>query len=282
MLGSSFEPQHWPLLLLVTCRVGGMLALAPWWSDSAVPRRWRVALAGLVGLLVTPAVFAQASDADRDAWTAAQATLPAMSVAALVEFGLGAVTGVAFRLVWSAIAWSAQFLGPLSGLTLAEVFEPGSGESDSALGRIVEITVASAWFAVGGHRQAIAAVLDTFRVAPPGEVGWPVGGVELVIQLLGQSCVAGGRAAAPLVAVLLAGWLVVGGIARLAPRSAAWMWGAGVASVLTLAGLSLSLDFISNSLRDHLSTANESVERIWEQESEERWDDRGALSGAGS
>jgi len=249
-----------PLFTLVVCRMGGMLALSPWWDSSVVPQRWRVALVFVLALLVTPAIGANAPDA---------ATLPtgglALAMAGLQEVGLGAVTGLALRLLWSAIAWGIQLIGPLSGLSLTEIFDPGTGESSPALGKLLHMTIAAAWLGVGGHRQVLVALLDTFLVSPPGTISLDGTALPLITDLLTRSCLAGIRAGAPLAAVLLAAWLVVVGVTRLAPRSAAWVWGASLATMLGLVGLSLTLGYMTWTFQDHFDTALDSVRHAWTQ-----------------
>lgn len=247
-----------PLLTLVVCRLGGMLSLSPWWDSSVVPQRWRFALAFVLALLVTPALAVNSSN---------PVPLPqggmALALAGLQEVGLGAVTGVALRILWSAVSWTVQFIGPLSGLSLTEVFDPGTGESSPALGQLLNLTIATAWFGVGGHRQVLAAILDTLHVAPPGTVPLNDAILPLILDLLTRSCLAGIRAGAPLTAVLLTSWLVVIGVTRLAPRSAAWVWGSSLATMLGLVGLSLSLGYMTWTFQEHFDTALESVSQVW-------------------
>lgn len=254
----GLDAQSLPLLTLVVCRLGGVMATSPWWNSSAVPARWRMAVVVLLALLVTPAVAAHHPESVR---------LPCdglpLVLAGLQEAALGAVTGVALRLMWSAIAWTVQLLGPLSGLALGETFDPASGESSPALGQLMQLTAAAAWFGIGGHRQVLAALLDTFAVAPPGTVAWDESLLPLLTSLLAQSCLAGVRAGAPLAAVLLAGWLVVLGAARLAPRSAAWMWGASLATILGLAGASLTMGYMCWTFQESFDVALDAVSDTW-------------------
>jgi len=257
---AGLDATSGPLLTLVVCRLGGMLSTSPWWDASVVPSRWRIALAFILALMITPALASGGADIA----SLPQAGLP-LALAGLQEVGLGAVTGVALRLLWSAVSWAVQFVGPLSGLSLTEVFDPGTGESSPALGRLLNLTIAAAWFGVGGHRQVLAALLDTFQAAPPGTVPLDGAILPLITDLLTRSCLAGIRAGAPLAAVLLASWLVVVGVTRLAPRSAAWVWGASLATMLGLVGFSLTLGYMSWTLQEHFDTALESVSHVWEE-----------------
>lgn len=244
------SPAALPFMLLVACRLAGLLAIFPAWDGSQLTMRWRAAVAVVLTLLVAPACAASTAGnlpTFENVW--------AWGLAGAQEAVVGAVVGVSLRVVWSATTWTAQLIGVPSGLTLAEVFDPGTGESSPAVGQLLTLTVTAAWFGVGGHRQLLVGLLDTFQAAPPGTVTLDAPLTPLLVELLTRSTLAGIRAGAPLAAVLLASWCVIAGVTRLAPRSAAWMWSASLATVLGLAGLSVSLGYVNVTIQEHFESA---------------------------
>ena len=83
------------------------------------------------------------------------------------------------------------------------------------------------FFLLGGHRAAMAGLLDSFHAIPPGSGAAPRSLAEGLSTLVGQSFSLGIRAAAPALTALMLATLVLGLIGRTLPqlkRAGGWPW----------------------------------------------------------
>src|SRR4029079_11513375 len=111
---------------------------------------------------------------------------------------VGLLLGFGMNILFSGIQVAGQIVSQLSGLSLAEVFSPGFEEDVSVFSQLFYFLTLAVFFAVGGHRIVMQALLDTFAAAPPGHAELGKNFVEVLVGILSQSFVLGVRAAAPL------------------------------------------------------------------------------------
>jgi len=196
-LASYMTPAWAPTLALVIVRVAAMFLVAPVFSHAAVPIRLRVAMAMVVALAVT-------------ARMARPVAIPSNVLEALLGVGseaaIGAIIGYAARLVFVGVQVGALHIGQQMGVALGGVFQP-SGEGASGSGAaMLHLLALLIFLAIGGHRELIGALFQSFRSVPlkgfvPGE-----GTLEMVVGLLAVSFQVALKLAAPvLIALLLAG-----------------------------------------------------------------------------
>ena len=129
----------------------------------------------------------------------------------------------------------------MSGLSLADVFNPGFEEDVSVFSQLFYFLTLAVFVAVGGHRIVTEALLETFAALPPGHAALGDNFVEVLTSILTQSFALGIRAAAPLLAALLLSNLVLGLISRTLPQINVIAVGFGVNSLLALGVLFLSI-----------------------------------------
>jgi hypothetical protein len=82
------------------------------------------------------------------------------------------------------------------------VFNPGLNEDVHSISQLLFYATMAAFVLVGGHRDVVAALLDSFVAMPPGAAAAPEGSLDAMTALLGQSFVLGVRAAPALTALL--------------------------------------------------------------------------------
>jgi len=221
------------LFTLVLGRTGALVMTTPIFGSQAVPRRVRALVAVIISLLVTP--------------TCMNTTLPLvdrfLTWARLLanEVVVGLLLGLGVTILFSGIQIAGQIVGQMSGLSLADIFNPGIEEEVSVFSQLFYFLMLAVFVAIGGHCIVTEAILDTFAAAPPGHVTLGNDVVEVVVNVVTQSFVLGIRAAAPLLIALLLSNLVLGLISRTLPQINVIVVGFGVNSLLTLGMLVLSL-----------------------------------------
>src|SRR4051812_19035115 len=229
----TFLISRFMVFTLVLARTGTLLTTAPIFGAQQVPRRVRALLAVAMSLLVTPAFL--------------QNSMP--PVENTLEYGrllasealVGLLLGLGVNILFSGIQVAGQLVSQLSGLSLAEVFNPGFEEEVSVFTQLFYFLTLAVFVAIGGHRIMTEALLDTFAAAPPGHASIGSDYVDVLVSILSQSFVLGIRAAAPLMVALLMSNLVLGLISRTLPQINVIAVGFSVNALLAMAVLFLSI-----------------------------------------
>ncbi|HEY3934415.1 MAG TPA: flagellar biosynthetic protein FliR [Gemmatimonadales bacterium] len=192
-LAQALQPIHWPLLILVTSRVAGVMLIAPAWSQATVPASLRGAFAVIASLAILPGVPDAAVNIDSISVVAPVAT----------ELILGLAIGLSAAVFLSGVAMAAEVVSLQMGLSLgaalggvADVGSPGIGELEGQFSLAVFV-------AVGGHLALLTAVARSFHAIPPGAPIAIAEGGRALIVLCGSVFTTAVQVAAPMMVALL-------------------------------------------------------------------------------
>ncbi len=222
---------------LVLARTGALVMTAPIFGSAAIPRRVRGLLAVTMSLIVTPVYI--------------NVSMP--PVEHLGEYGrmlinealVGLLLGAGMNILFSGIQVAGQVVSQMSGLSLADVYNPGFDEEVSVFSQLFYFLTLAVFVAVGGHRIVTEALLQTFAWAPPGHAALGEDFVEVLCSIVAQSFSLGIRAAAPVLIALLLSTLVLGLISRTVPQINIIAVGFGLNSMLLIGVLLLSLGAVA-------------------------------------
>jgi flagellar biosynthetic protein FliR len=229
----TFLVGRFMVFTLVLARTGALIMTAPLFGSQALPRRVRGLLAVTISLLVTPVYLS--------------ASLP--PVTETVEYGrllvnevlVGLLLGLGINILFGGVQVAGQIASQMSGLSLADVFNPAFEEDVSVFSQLFYFLTLAVFVAIGGHRIVTEALLETFAWAPPGHVALGDSFVDVLLNILSQSFALGIRAAAPILAALLISNFVLGLISRTLPQINVIAVGFGLNSLLGLGVLCLSI-----------------------------------------
>jgi len=229
----QFDAGKFILFTLILTRVSGLLMTAPIYGTPDIPLQVRALFAFALSLLVVPSQWGVPVP---DAGNLAQYLLLIGS-----ELVIGLALGLAIAILFSGIELAGHLIDQVSGMMIAEIFDPVQGNNTSIVSRLLFWVTVSIYVAIGGHRLAMAGLLDTFQSIPPGSAGMPGSLAGTLVALLSQSFELGIRAAAPVVAAMLLANLVLGLIARALPQLNLFVLGFGLNAMLALGILGISL-----------------------------------------
>jgi len=225
--------QHAVTFSLVLVRVTSLVMVAPLFGSLNVPVKVRALLGLMLALLVTPVEWQK------------QVAPPAAAGQYLVLVGGEALVGTSLALgvlvLVSSMHVAGQTISQMSGLQLADVFDPGFDTGTPVFSKLMFTVSAAVFLIIGGHRHVIEALLDTFVWLPAGEGGFSRSLVEAMTSLLAQSFVLGLRAAAPVMVALLLATLILGLLSRSVPQLNVMALGFGFNALVALAALGVSL-----------------------------------------
>jgi flagellar biosynthetic protein FliR len=216
------------LFTLVLTRVGGLTMTAPIYGTKDIPMQVRALLAVALAALITPSQWNVAVDYSGSVFQ--------YLIFIGGELLIGLSLGMGIVILFSGIQLAGQLIGRVSGLMLADVFDPAVGVSVPLFSRLLFFVSMAVFVCIGGHRMVMAALLDTFQAIPPGGGGLPLSVAAALEELLAQSFSLGIRAAAPMVTAVLLSTLVLGLISRTLPQLNILAVGFGLNSMLTSVG----------------------------------------------
>ena len=91
-------------------------------------------------------------------------------------------SGSGMNILFSGIQVAGQIVSQMSGLSLADVFNPGFEEDVSVFSQLFYFLTLAVFVAVGGHRIVTEALLETFAGAPPGHAALGDNFVEVLTE----------------------------------------------------------------------------------------------------
>jgi flagellar biosynthetic protein FliR len=197
-----------PVFLLALARASGFFAIAPIYSEQAVPRRLRYFLGVVVALAV----------AGRMAPMAAPASLLGFAGILLVEAMIGAGIGYAAKLIFAGVEMGASYVGQQMGVSLVAAYDPSGETGSEAVSTLFRLTAIVIFLAIGGHRQLIGAMLTTFQLVPPALAGHEQTLVATVVSLLAGSFFLALKVAAPVLIALLLATAALGMLQKSIPQ----------------------------------------------------------------
>jgi flagellar biosynthesis protein FliR len=249
----SFLTGRFIIFTLVLARTSALVATAPIFGASGVPRQVKALLAVMISLLIMPVHFG--------ASVGPLSGIGDYGRLIANELLVGLFLGVGITVLFSGIQVAGQIASQMSGLSLGDLFSPGFEEDVSVFSQLFYFLTLAVFVAIGGHRIVMTGLLDTFAWAPPGQAALGGKFVEVLTSIATQSFSLGIRVAAPMLAALLLATIVLGLISRTLPQINIIAVGFGLNALLSLGVLFLSLGIIAWTFQD---PAIATVERLQE------------------
>jgi len=218
---------------LIFVRVAALMLIAPVLGPFELAARWRLALAVALAVLLTPLAVGRVESPPHVIGT----WLAVAGGEALV----GLMLGLGVRIMFTGLQVAGGLISQMSGLQLAEVFNPSMGGSVPVFSQLLLLVATAVFLLIGGHRQLIEALLDSFVAVPTGHATFSASAVQGVTTLVANSFALGLRAAVPAVVALLLATLVVGFIGRTLPQLNVMSLGFGINVMTALMAFGVSL-----------------------------------------
>ena len=232
------------VFVFVLSRVSGLIMTVPLLSSRSVPLHLRAMLTVALSLLITP-TFWGVSALDPQ-------SLLNLGILLGKEFVLGMTLGLVIMILFMGLQVAGQIVSQMSALSLAEVFDPAYDSNMSIFSQLFEVIALSCFLLIGGHRQVMTGLLETFQWMPPGDVTFSDGIVAALSEITAHSFLLGIRAAAPTIVALLLSILVLGLISRTLPQLNILAVGFSLNAIVLIGTLALTLGSIVLLFQDHV------------------------------
>ena len=198
-----------PLFVLVLCRVGGLMLFAPLFGSARIPKRVR-------GLLAVVIAMGMLTGLPRPAHL--PATLGEAVVGIGGELAFGLAVGMVLSFVFIAAQWAGELIGQQIGFNIAETFDPQFGGGSTVVGDLYYMLTLIVFLNVGGHRQIVAGLRDSFETLPVLSVGVDQSVFDIVLRAFSAATVLAARMAAPVLVTMLVVDLTLGFLGKTMPQ----------------------------------------------------------------
>lgn len=239
------------VFLFVFARVGGLVVAAPVFGARGAPKYIRVLLAAAVALMIAPVFWNVTVPHTHDTLS--------LAITLAREAVLGLLLGLALLLVVTGLQIAGRIIGQMSGIALAEAVDPDLASNTPLFGKLFDLVATAVFLLAGGHRQVLAALLDTFKWIEPGSAHFSTGLLETLNDVAAQSFLLAIRVSAPVVVALLLATLIVGFVSRAVPQLNSIMLGLSLNTMIAVAVLTVSLGGAAWLFNEHADAAIEAV-----------------------
>ena len=220
--------------LLIATRVLAVLATSPVLSVKNVPVQAKLGLGLFTALILVPVIT-------RDGLPAGvNVTWTALAGEALV----GALSGFAATLAYTAIAFGASLLDFQAGFSMGALYDQTFGTQGAMLERFYSAIAALLFFQTDAHHLVIQALVQLFVVVPLGTFSLGRINPELLAQIAASSFVVAIELVFPVMVALLLADVALGVLARVAPQFGIFQIGLQVRVALALGALALTMPLL--------------------------------------
>jgi flagellar biosynthetic protein FliR len=170
----------------------------------------RVGLAGMLSLLLTPVLAGRLPRLPSDP--------VALAAALLGELAVGAVLGLAVRMLFAGMSLAGELTAVQMGIGLPGALDPHSQLQVSSVNQLLDQIALLTFLLVGGHHVVLAGMAQSLTVVPPRSVSLGGAAMEYLVRLFGTAFDLAIRLAAPVGAAMLATMVTLGLLNRMAPQ----------------------------------------------------------------
>ncbi len=220
--------------VLIATRVLAVLATSPVLSIKNVPNQAKLGLGLFTALILVPVIGKDGPPPGVDVtWTA-------LAGEALV----GALSGFAATLAYTAISFGASILDLQAGFSMASLYDQTFGTQGAVLERFYSALAALLFFQTDAHHLVIQALAQLFQVVPLGTFSLSKINPELLAQIAASSFVLAIELMFPVLVALMLAEMALGVLAKVAPQFGIFQIGLQVKVGLALAAIALTMPLL--------------------------------------
>lgn len=223
--------------LYIVARVTSFIMVVPGFSHKSMPNTAKISLSLILSFLVYTSIPE----------IPVQEEMILFMLAVIREIIIGLAMGYVAKLIFSAVEMAGQLIDFQVGYSMGAIYDPSSGATSSYYGRLFYWMSIMVFFMLNLHHTMLLSLMDSFKVAVPGQVGFREINLEVILYLFSNSFRIAFSIAAPMLVVLLVTDIVMGLINRSVPQINVFMLGMPLKSLL---GMVIFL-FLAGSIMNH-------------------------------
>lgn len=250
LLRTAFAPEAWPVFVLISARLGGLMLTAPLWSMTTMPHGIRAALTVVVAMVLLPA-------APRVPMPAEVLDLP---LPLMVEMAVGMAIGLVAGVLVHAAGLAGEVLSLQMGLSLGPHLSPVPELQVAGVAPLTTLVAVFVYLAVGGHLAMLEGLADSLHALPPGRgLDLAAGGAAARAAGALFSCAL--TTAAPVLVTLLLANVALAILSRAVPQLNAMLVSFPITIALGLLMLAASLPIVTQTTARWMHALPDAIER---------------------
>lgn len=221
-------------------RILAVIASAPFWSSTAIPRRMRLVLGLAIAIALTPTLPpmpAVTPTSGLGMWILVQQML----------IGLG--MGFAMRIIYSAVDIAGEFIGLQMGLGFATFYDPLSSSQTPVISEFIDLLALLLFLSLNGHLLYVATLAQSFTAIPVSTTPLGMGSWLNLAELGSKMFAAGLLLALPIIVALMITNLALAVLTRAAPQLNIFSVGFTVTLIGGFFALAITLNYLAAPLQ---------------------------------
>ena len=195
--------------LLILMRISAIFLSSPIFGRNNIPNLAKIILSVLITYILLPITPMEYGDVTGN--------LVVFVGACLTEFLIGAVMGFVVTLFFSAVTFAGQIIDTQLGFSMANVFDPQSGQVTVTSG-LLNTVVLLAFFAIDGHLTIIRLFADSYYYVPIRQGILNPDIAVYIVQLFSTMLILAAKFAVPVIAAAIVSEIGFGIIVRTVPQ----------------------------------------------------------------
>jgi flagellar biosynthetic protein FliR len=239
---SSVQLDAWlAMLMFPLARVLALIAIAPVFSNIALPERIKIVLGVAITLAIIPALPPMPA-IQAGSW---------LGLAILAEqVAIGMLIGFALRIAFAAVDLAGQLIGLQMGLSFAVFYDPTTASQAPVVSEFLALLSTLIFLALNGHLLILSLLAQSFTLLPvTASPFFAAKGFMTVLAWGATMFAAGVLLALPLIAALLIANIAMGVLSRVAPQLNLCAIGFPVTIVAGFAVIAISLPYFAAALQ---------------------------------
>lgn len=235
----------WPFV-----RILSLISTAPIFSEAAVPRRVKIALAAFLTIAIAPTLD----------------TMPALSIFSANGIGIliqqiliGAAMGFSMRMIFAAVQTAGEYASLQMGLSFASFFDPTSGGQTMVLARLLNAIALLIFLAADGHLTLVMTLAESFHTLPISPAPLMAAGWFELASAGGHIFSDGLMLALPIIATLLTLNLAMGILNRVSPQFSIFAVGFPITLLAGLAMMQVLMQYLAPFLEPRFGAGFEQI-----------------------
>ena len=239
------------IFFLVLIRASGLFIIAPVFSNRAVTTKVKVSI-----VLVLTVVLMSALN---NVTLTPVSSMIELAGLAFRELLVGAIIGLVFMLLFMGVQGAGSIVGYQMGMYIASALDPMTQGQTSLVGTFWTLLATLVFLTINGHHLVITALVDSYRVMPPGQVLMNGSVGELIIKYTAYVFVIALKIASPIIVTLFLVDVSMGTVAKMMPTMNVFFVGFPVKIFAGLLVMALSMPIFKYVLEKVTGYLNEEL-----------------------
>ncbi len=236
------------MFFLVLSRILAAIVFVPVLGGRSVPNPVKIGFGLVLSMVITPTL---PQPTNTEALSAV-----AYGFAMAQEVLLGALSGYAAALTFSALQMAGHLMGIVSGFSAANVLNPALEDNGTAMDQMFLITAFLVFLVVNGHHLFLLGLERTFNIVPVNSA-LPTLSLSNFLRMTSEFIAAGVQMSLPIVGTLLLTDLTLGLLARVAPQVHVFFLGIPLKIGIGLIALALTIVMLAPNLESMFTNLGE-------------------------